>query len=131
MYKFWRMMAEYNAESKTYSEAAGTKASPFVSDFNGKLLALRTIESGDAATTLTEMVQWKLSCNKFRPNVIECATNGHGLQTAPGGHSQPSDWVVDQPIQSGVGITIEARNLTADTPVGVLTSLWGLFEVSD
>jgi len=126
--RYWRLMAEYNAETKTYSEAAGTKASPYVPDKSGKLVGLRTIVSGDAATSLIQAVQFKLTSTSFVPNSIEVGAQGNGLQTAPYSSSKVIDWQVAQTVQVGVGITIEARNLTADTPVGVLVHLYGLFE---
>ncbi|GAG59741.1 unnamed protein product, partial [marine sediment metagenome] len=35
---------------------------------------------------------------------------------------------IDQPIQSGVPIVLEGRNITGDTPVGVSVHLYGLIE---
>lgn len=127
MGRYWRMIAEYNAETKTYSAAAGTVTSPYTPDKSGKLVGLRMIEGGDAATTLTQHVQAKLTCTTFNPNSIECGLMGSGLQTAPARHNH-LDWACDQPVQAGVPITVEMRNLTADTPVGVLVHLYGAFE---
>jgi len=81
-----------------------------------------------AATSLINGVQLRLSCTKFAPNAIECGVVGSGLQTAPAVEPLPQDWQVDQPVQAGVPITIEGRNVTADTPVTVSVLLWGLFE---
>ncbi len=124
------MMAQYDAETTTYSETAGTPASPFTPDFNGRLLGLRTIAARGAATQLLNHVQFKLTCNKFRPNSIECGADGSGLQTAPAIQPAPEEWPIDQEVQAGVPITIEARNVTADTPVGVQVVLYGLFQVA-
>jgi hypothetical protein len=126
--RYWKLMAEYNAETKTFSEAAGTKASPFVPDKSGRLVGLRTIASADAVTTLIEGVQFRLTCTSFVPNAIEVGAQGVGLCTVAARHTIALDWQVDQAVAVGVPITIEARNLTADTPVGVLVHLWGLFE---
>lgn len=125
--RYWRMMGEYNAETKTYSALAGTVTSPYTPDKTGKLVGLRAIESGDAATSLIQHVQFRLTCTMFNPNSIEVGLMGSGLQTAPSKHNY-MDWTVDQPVQAGVPITIEGRNLTADTPVGVLVHIYGLFE---
>lgn len=126
--KYWRMMGEYNAETKTYSALAGTVASPYTPDKTGRLIGLRTIVGADAVTSLIELVQIKLTCTTFNPNSVEVGAVGNGLATVSARHPMPLDWPVDQPIVAGVPITIEARNLTADTPVGVLVQLWGLFE---
>jgi len=130
----WRLIAEYDAETTTLSAAAGGtsgKSSPFNPDFSGRLVALRTIIGGGAATSLVQHILWRLTCTTFRPNVIEVGGQGHGLQTAPSPYDPPIDWPVDQPIQSGVGITIEGQNLAgAETPVTVEAFLYGLFETS-
>lgn len=130
MKKVWKCLADYNAETTTYSAAAGTIASPFTPDFNGKLLALRTISNRDAATTLANHIEWRLTCTLFTTEVNVGSQNS-GLQTAPALQAPPMDWPVDLPIKAGVGITIEARNITADTPVTVREILYGLFEVQD
>lgn len=126
--KYWRLIGEYNAETKTYSACAGTVPSPYTPDKSGKLSGLRAIVAGDSASALIQHVQFKLTCTTFNPNSIEIGAQGSGLQTAPAFHGDPIDWCCDQPVQAGVPITIEARNLTADTPVGVLVELYGLFE---
>lgn len=127
--RLWRMMAHYNAETTTYSEAAGSPASPFTPDFNGRLIGLRLFANRDAATTLQNHVQAKLTCNTFKPNSIECGSQGSGLQTAPVLVSGPDEWPVDQQVKAGVPITIEMRNVTADTPITVNVLLYGLFEL--
>jgi len=135
MSRVWRCLAEYDAETTTFSEAAGGtsgKSSPYNPDFSGRLIALRTIIGGGAATSLVQHILWRLTCTKFNPNTIEVGGQGSGLQTAPAVKTgEIIDWPVDQVVQSGVGITIEARNLAgAETPVTVEAFLYGLFEAS-
>lgn len=129
MPRFWRLMGEYDAESTTYSALAGTPASPFTPDFNGRLLGLRTIPSGAAATSLMRHQQFRLTSNNFRPNTIEVGVQGSGLETAPLVPNNPIDWQVDQPVVAGVPIAIEGRNISAATPVTVESFIYGLFEV--
>jgi hypothetical protein len=76
------------------------------------------------------MIQFKLSCTSFRPNVIEAGAMGGGLQTAPALKPAPIDWQVDQPVVAGVKITVEGRHLDADTPVTCDAQIFGLFEVT-
>jgi hypothetical protein len=124
----WRLLGEYDAESTTYTALAGPKgSSPYNPDFSGKLIGLRVVMNRSAATSLINHVQFKLSCTTFTPNSIECGVQGSGLQTAPALQPSAMDWQVDQPVQSGVPITIEARNNTVDTPVTVSVMLYGLF----
>ena len=125
--KLWRMIARYDSETTAYTEAAGTGAtSPFTPDFDGRLLGLRGVAGGGAATSLVNMVQFKLTCNMFKPNSIECGILGNGIQTAPAFKPAP----LEQPVKAGVPITIEGRNIDADTPVTVDVQLFGFFEVS-
>lgn len=128
--RIWRILADYNAESTTFSAAAGTVASPFSPDFDGKLVGLRTISNRDAAGTLTNHVEWRLTCTAFgRTNTIEVGSQGTGLQTAPAVGPSYMDWAVDALVRAGTPITIEARNITADTPVTVREELYGCFEL--
>lgn len=128
--RFWRLMGEYDAETTTFSALAGTPASPFTPDFNGRLLGLRTIPSGAAATTLMRHTQFRLTANYFRPNTIEVGSQGSGLETVPLVPNNALDWQCDQPIMAGVPITIEARNIGGATPVSVEVFLYGLFEAA-
>lgn len=129
--RFWRQIARYDAETTTYTACAGTNgASPYTPDFSGTLLGLRGIPGGGAATSLVNMVQFRLTCTTFKPNAIEAAVLGNGIQTAPAFKPAPLDFEVNQPVQAGVPIEVMARNQDADTPVTVDVALWGLFEIS-
>jgi len=125
---FWRMMARYDAESTTYSACAGAGGtSPYTPDFSGTLVGLRGVAGGGAATSLLNMVQFRLTCTTFNPNSIEACVLGNGIQTAPAFKPAPVDFPCNQPVQAGVPITIEGRNLDADTPVTVDCQLFGQF----
>jgi hypothetical protein len=127
--KSWRMLAQYDAETTTYSESVGAPASPYTPDFSAKLIGLRVIVNRQAATTLTNHVQFKLTCNTFRPNSIECGAQGSGLQTAPAQPGEHLDWNIEQTVTAGVPITIEARCI-GDTQITNSVLLYGLFEAS-
>lgn len=130
MGKYWKVLGEYDAETTTYSAfAGGIGASPYTPTENGRLIGLRTVTQADAATSLIEGVQFKLTCSTFVPNSIEVMALGTGLRTAPAMYCVPMDHAVDQEVQAGVPITLEGRNVTADTPVTVSVILMGLFEV--
>jgi len=130
MTKAWRLMGHYNAETQAYSACAGSlQTSPFTPDFNGRLVGVRTQVSGEAATSLVEHVQIKMTCNTFRPGSIEFYGQGAGLQTAPAFPQNPNDFAVDQAVQAGVPIAVEARNDVA-TAVTNSTFIYGLFEIA-
>lgn len=129
MGKYWRLLGDYDAETTTYSACAGgAQTSPYTPDEDAMLVGLRVIVSADAATTLTEAVQFRLTCTTFKPNSIEAMGNGGGLHTAPAFPPPPMDYPVNQPVKAGVPITVEARNVTADTPITNNVLLMGCFE---
>lgn len=131
MAKYVDCLGEYDAESTSWSAlAGGAGSSPYSPKYSGRLVGLRVVINRDAATTLTNHVQFRLSSPDFVPNSIIVGGQGSGLQTAPalmaGGDSQ-SDWTVDQKVTAGVPITIEGRDVTADTPVTNSVLLYGIF----
>lgn len=130
MARCWRLMGHYNAESSTYSACVGTaQTSPYTPDFNGRLIGIRVQPSLSAATSLAGHQQFRLTCNTFNPNSIECAGQGAGLMTAPATQLLPTEWSVDQPVQAGVPVTVEGR-CTDSTPVTVETYVYGCFDVA-
>lgn len=129
MVKYWELLAEYDAETTTYTACAGGyAASPYTPKRNARLVGLRVVVSNEDATTLTEAVQFRLTCATFTPEAIEAMALGTGLHTAPASPAPIVDCIVDQAVSAGVPITIEARNLTSETPVGVEVYLFGLFQ---
>ena len=128
--RVWRLMGHYDAETATYSGCAGaSQTSPYTPDFSGRIVALRTQVSAEAATSLVQHVQFRLSCTTFKPNAIECYAQGNGLQTVPAFSQMSKDFVVDQMVQAGVPITVEGR-CNVGTDVTNNTFLYGLFEVA-
>lgn len=121
-------MAETVDEGTSFLACAGTPASPYTPDFNGRLVGLRTIVSGSAVTSLTRHIEFRLTCAQWAPNTIEVPAQGVGLETAPLNPAHIIDSQVDQPVQAGIPITIEARNITAATPITVEAFIYGLFE---
>ena len=121
-------MGFYDSETTAYTEMAGTYAtSPYTPTESAQLVGIRIINGHAAATTLTELQQFKLTCTTFKPNSIEVDGLGTGLATAPAFASPILDFVVDQKVLAGVPITIEGRNTTAETPITVETQVWGCF----
>lgn len=131
MGEYWRLLGEYTAETTTYSAlTGGVASSPYTPDETAKLVGLRVVMNRSAATSLINAIQFRLTCVTFKPNSIEAVGVGSGLQTAPAqmsGETAITDYSVNQPVAAGVPITIEARNVTADTPVTVSCLLMGKF----
>lgn len=129
MGRYWRLLGFYDAETKTYSACAGSyQTSPYTPDEDATLVGIRAIGGAAAATTLQELVQFKLTCTTFKPNSIEVGHVGSGLHTAPAFPAPVVDWAINQPVKAGVPITVEGRNTTAETPITVEVQLWGCFE---
>lgn len=129
MGKYWRLLGFYDAEDKTYAACVGdAQTSPYTPDETAILVGLRAIVGRGTAASLINHVQFRLTCTTFKPNTVHCGAMGGGLSTAPALQSAPLDWPVNQPVHAGVPITVEARNLTEDTPVKVEAYLYGQFE---
>ena len=127
--KYWEVLGEYDAETTTYSAfAGGAGSSPYTPSRDGRLIGLRTMVGDDAATSLVNHGMIKLTCATFTPNSIELLFQGTGLRTVPAFMQMPIDHVVDQPVRSGVKITLEGKHLTADTPITASVIVMGLFE---
>ena len=127
MGKYWRMIGHYNGEAQTWEALAGTfQTSPYTPDEDAQLVGLRILPGGEAATSLTEGFQLRLSCTTFKPNTIHVAAQGNGLCTAPKVVANNVDYEVNQPVKAGVPITIEGRHAVA-TAVTHNSFLMGLF----
>jgi len=133
MARFWRILGEYDAESDTYTAfAGGAGSSPYNPDFSGRLVGLRVVANRSAASSLVDHVAMRLSCQTFQSHQIEVGTQGSGLQTAPAfqsGVAAALDWQVDEKVAAGSPITLEGKNIGADTQVTVSCILYGCFEI--
>jgi len=128
MGRYWRVIGHYNGEATTFEALAGTfQASPYTPDEACKLKGIRLIPSAEAATSLTEGFQLRLSCTGWKPNVIHVAGSGNGLQTVPATPQNIVDYDIDQPCAPGVPITIEGRHAVA-TAVTANIIVMGMFE---
>lgn len=128
MGKYWRLLGQYDAETATYSACAGPmQTSPYTPDEDAQLIGLRALVSRTSAATLTDSVQFRLTCTTFKPNTIHTGALGSGLQTAPTTPAEPIDWTVQQPVKAGVPITVEGRCNNASAVTNDV-ELYGLFQ---
>jgi len=130
MARYWKVLGEYNAESTTFSAfAGGGGASPYNPVEDARLKGLRVLINRAAASSLINGLVFRLTSSSFQPNTIEVAGVGGGLQTAPIAAVPYYDFEVDQPVRSGVQVTLEGKNVSeTDTPVTVSALLLGLFD---
>lgn len=128
MGKYWRLIGHYNGEAQTYESFAGTfQASPYTPDEDARLVGIRVMQAPEAATSLVEGFQIRLTCTTFKPNTIHLCGIGNGLATVPAIPAPVIDYQVDQPVKSGVPITLEGRHAVA-TAVTANIMVMGLFE---
>lgn len=126
--KYWRLLGHYTGEAQTYEElAGGFGGSPYTHDEKARLKGVRLITAPEAATSLVENFLIKMSCNTFKPNVIEFGGCGNGLATVPSVPAPVIDYEVDQPVEPGVKITIEGKHAVA-TAVTANILVMGMFE---
>ena len=118
-------MATYIGAGKTYVAMTG---SPFAPLTNGRLVQLKLILYGSAVTALIEGVTILAECPAWGGVPVTISGAGARLRTAP---AFPIEVIVqncDVPIKTGVNITLQIKNVTADTPVTVEATLIGVFE---
>lgn len=127
--KFWRLLGEMAETGTAFAAVAGAAApSPYTPDIDAQLVGIRVITGRQTASSLTNGYQVRLNCTTFLPNAIHVASVGSGLQTAPAFTPNQMDYEVNQPVKSGVPITIEGRNTYANavTPDNLIM---GLFQI--
>lgn len=107
-----------------YVEMTGSPYSPLRS---GRLIQVKLNVSGDAATALIENVTVKLSSSKWGVPVT-VAVAGAGIRTAPAFAVPIGVQNCDLPVETGVQITAELKNVTGDTPVTPRYQVIGVFE---
>lgn len=128
MGKYWRLIGHYNGEATTYEAlAGGFQTSPYTPDEDARLIGLRVMQAPEAATSLVEGYQIRLTCTTFKPNTLHVCGIGNGLATVPTSAAPVIDYQVDQPVKSGVPITIEGRHAVA-TAVTANIMVMGMFE---
>lgn len=124
------LLGEYDSETTAFTAfAGGAGASPYTPKADARLRAIKLMPARGAATQLLNHVQVRLTSATFKPiNEINVGVDGSGLQTAPAFQPATQTHVVDQEVKAGVPITLEGRNVTADTPVGVQLMVYAVFE---
>lgn len=122
---WWDQMGINNLTGTTYADVTGSKYTPVV---DGRLRAVKLVMAGDAATSLNELSDVKLSSPEWGRDLV-VSQGGGGLRTAPAFAVPDSIYECDLPVKASQGITIQARwNVTSVTPHQVIM---GLFESSD
>lgn len=128
MSKYWQFMGEYDAVSDTWTDfAGGSGASPFKPVEDARMKGVRVCQNRDAATSLVDHVQVRMISPSFGPGIVDFGVQGSGLQTAPA-FAAYNDWECDLPVKGGNEITLQGRNIGADTQVTVSVVVYGYFD---
>jgi len=127
MGQYWKLVGHYNGEATTFEALAGSfQTSPYTPEEDATLIGLRLICAPEAATSLVENYQIRLSCANWKPNTIHIGGCGNGLATAPAVPAPVFDYSVNQPCKAGVPISLEGRHAVA-TAVTCNVMVMGLF----
>jgi hypothetical protein len=128
MGQYWRLIGHITGEAQTYEAAAGNfQTSPYTPDEDAQLVGVRCICSPEAATSIVEGYQIRLTCTTFKPNTLHVGGAGIGLATVPRSTIPTYDWSCSQPVKSGVPITVESRHAVA-TAVTANILVFGCFQ---
>ncbi len=102
-------------------------AGAFIPQYDGRLLKVILMWSGEAVSSLIEQVRVELTCNIWSPNTQEFTLTGAGIRTAPAFPVPSVEYVVDQPIQTTQEIKGQYAYDNAVTPVTADLIVLGVF----
>ncbi len=125
-----RQMFNTQGESTSLADLnKGTTGSTgsFTPDFDGKLMKVILLWSGEAVSSLIEQVRVELTCNIWKPNKQEFALTGAGIRTAPAFPVSNVEYVVDQPVKTNQEIAGQYAYDNAVTPVTADLLVLGVF----
>ena len=109
----WEEIATFTGVGTTYAACTG---SPYTPNVNGRLRAIKLAASGQAATSLLEGLDVKITAPGWGVD-LTVGAGGGGLRTAPAVPVAVAEFEVDLPVKTGVALTIQAKwNVTAVTP---------------
>jgi hypothetical protein len=115
--------------SVTTAAYVAMTGSPYAPLKDAKLRKIIIKAGGDAATSLFDgIVRVRMSCPTFSGvNAFACMSTG-GIRTAPVGVKLEAEQIVDLPVKTGVGVTVEIFHDTGATPVTPRVEVYGVFE---
>ena len=122
----------FNTQGESVSLAdmnTGSSASTgtYAARLNGRLIGVRIIWAGEAATSLFEYVRVELLCTLWNPNLLKFGLAGAGIRTAPAQPIVPADFPVDQPVQTQQPISGQYIYADAATPITCNLRVIGTF----
>ncbi len=113
-------LADLNLES---SGAVGN----FIVPFDGRLIKVILMWSGEAVTSLAEFVRVELQSNIWNPNLHKFGMTMAGIRTAPAFPIDTFEFVMDQPVKTDQSIRGQFAYDNASTPITCDLHVWGVF----
>ncbi len=113
-------LADLNLES---SGATGN----FIVPFDGRLLKVILMWSGEAVSSLAEYVRVELQSNIWNPNLMKFGMTMANIRTAPAFPILPVEFVVDQPVRTDQSIKGQFAYDNASSPVTCDLHVYGVF----
>ncbi len=113
-------LADLNLES---SGATGN----FIVPFDGRILKVILLWSGEAVSSLAEYVRVELTSNIWNPNTHKFGMVMANIRTAPAFPVPPFEFVMDQPVKTTQSIQGQFAFDNAATPVTSDLHVWGVF----
>lgn len=118
-------MGTSTSVAKTLTAMTGSPFSPLV---DGRLKQVIVAVGAGAATALIETGRIRLTSTSFGSLPLDIPFAGGGLRTAPAFPIALFVVDCDLPVKTGVTITVQVQNITADTPVTPEYQVYGVFE---
>lgn len=113
-------LADLNLES-------GAATGNFIVPFDGRLLKIILMWSGEAVSSLAEYVRVELTSNIWNPNTQKFAMVMANIRTAPAFPISPFEFVVDQPVKTTQSIQGQYAYDNAASPVTCDLHVYGVF----
>lgn len=127
---YTKVIFNTQGESTTLADMnAGTTGNTgsFTPPYDGRLLKVILLWSGEAVTSLAEQVRVEISCNIWSPNQMEFEMVMANIRTAPAFPIAPHEFVVDQPVKTNQPISAQYAYDNAATPVTCDLVIIGVF----
>ena len=104
-----------------------TTTGAFTVPYDGKLLKVILLWSGEAVSSLAYAVRVELTANNWAPNRLEFEHVMAGILTAPAVPVHPTEYVVDQPVSVNQSISGQFIYSGGTTPVTCNLVVLGVF----
>ncbi len=107
-------------------ESSGTTGN-FIVPFDGRILKVTLLWSGEAVSSLAEYVRVELTSNIWSPNLHKFSMVMANIRTAPAFPISPFEWPMDQPVLTTQSVQGQFAYDNGSSPVTCDLHVWGTF----